>query len=166
MINVTTTLLLQSKQHLVLVGAAALVFLIALTGFFAISQWQKDWQLTHMALPKAGGGGNNINTLDNLVAAIPSQHLFGQSLTGDHVPVTHLQMRVTGIVKMAHDSDNRHSKAAISVAGQPSKLYRIGDTLPAGIKVYDITATAVILDNHGQLEKLPLPRERVKFKSR
>ena len=56
------------------------------------------------------------------------------------------------------------SKAYISIDGQPSKIYQVGESLPSGVKVYDITPNEVVLENDGNLEKLPLPREQLKFK--
>ena len=80
------------------------------------------------------------------------------------MPVTNLQMRVTGIVKMSGQSNS--SKAYISVEGQPGKIYQEGDDLPNGVRIYTISDDAVILDIDGRFEKLPLPREKLQFKSR
>jgi type II secretory pathway component PulC len=101
----------------------------------------------------------------NNITSVPNEHLFGKmvSKTGA-MPVTNLQFRVTGIVKVDTEKYEAFSKAYISISGQPSKIYQIGDSLPYGVKVYDITSDAVILENEGHLEKLPLPREHPTFK--
>jgi hypothetical protein len=52
------------------------------------------------------------------------------------------------------------------MSGQPSKIYQVGDSLPYGVKVHEITHDAVILENGGHLEKLPMTREKLKFKPR
>jgi hypothetical protein len=67
-------------------------------------------------------------------------------------------------VKVEHELNGSISKAYISISGQPGKIYQIGDNLPYGVKVYDITPDTVILENDGHLEKLPLPREKLLFK--
>jgi len=101
-----------------------------------------------------------------MVTHLPEHHLFGQSFSNGSVPMTSLQLRVTGIVKLEHEINGALSKAFISLAGQPSKIFRVGDKLPYGVKVYDITPLAVILENEGHLEKLTLSREKLQFKQR
>ena len=100
-----------------------------------------------------------------MIASIPDEHLFGKafSKSGD-VPITNLQLRVTGIVKVQDEENGSYSKAYISISGQPSKIYQVGDSLPYGVKVYAISHDTVILENGGRLEKLPLPREKLVFK--
>jgi len=93
--------------------------------------------------------------------------LFGNtySKNGD-VPISDLELRVTGIVKVENETVGSASKAYISISGQPSKIFQVGDSLPYGVKVHDISFDAVILENGGHLEKLPLPRETLEFKPR
>lgn len=153
---------LQSKTLLGLVGTIALSIVFTLG--FAITQWKADWQLAHQSMV----GNMTIVSQDKssqLIASLPEQHLFGQVLSkmGD-VPITNLQLRVTGIVKVNSEQHGNVSKAYISIASQPSKIYQVGDSLPYGVKVYAIAPHAVILENNGQLEKLLLPRENLIFK--
>ena len=153
------------KQRLVLGGSAALFALLCFTFFYALWQWRADWHLTHgethpTLLTTTG------DTAATLIAAIPNEHLFGKSFSGGNVPITNLQLRVTGIVKQNTEQNHGYSKAYISMSGQPSKIYQAGDNLAYGVKVYDITPDTVILENDGHLEKLPLPREKLQFKMR
>src|SRR5204863_5740463 len=99
--------------------------------------------------------------VSHLIASIPQNHLFGKS--EKQLPITNLQMTVTGIVKMSEPSA---SMATISINGQPGKIYKVGDDLPYGVKIDSISNDAVILENEGHFEKLPLPREKLQFKSK
>lgn len=145
--------------------AGVLLFgLIVLTTYaYLCTTWYQDWQLAHQAPKAPAKTDSDANA--RLIASIPNQHLFGVSATGD-MPVTNLELRVTGIVRQVNKQNENISKAYISIAGSPSKIYQVGDTLPDGVKIYEITTDTVILENGGQLEKLPLPREKLEFKSR
>lgn len=145
--------------------SAILAGLTALTLIAAVIQWHADWQLAH-AKP-AITRQDNTPAAAELVASIPSEHLFGKSFDeGGDMPISNLQLKVTGIMKFTDDQGNDQSKATISIAGEASKIYQKGDTLPYGVKVYNITDEAVVLENDGHLEKLPLPRESLQFKPR
>jgi type II secretory pathway component PulC len=140
----------------------ALGLLTLLTFFYTISQWHQDWLLINQSPPKSIAISDN--EADRVIASLPENHLFGQE--AGNVPITSLQLRVTGIVKVDNEQGKEVSKAYISSAGAPSKIYEVGDSMPYGVKVHDITPDAVILENDGKLEKLPLPREPLAFKPR
>lgn len=148
-----------TQKNMILL-CAILTLLVGSTLFYSLWQWHTDWLFTHQPVPVTTQAAKT-NETSLLIAAIPKEHLFGKSVAND-VPITNLQFRVTGIVK----SDNESSKAYISIANQPSKIVRTGDSLPYGVKVYAITKDAIILENEGRLEKLPLPREPLEFKPR
>ena len=152
----------QLNQRYLLGGIISLGIFVAATFIYVASAWYLDWLLANQTVAPVVKH-NNANA--HLIAAIPSQHLFGVSATGD-MPVTNLQLRVTGIAREADAHNENVSKAYISIAGGPSKIYQVGDTLPDGVKIYEITPDTVILENAGQLEKLPLPREKLEFKQR
>lgn len=153
------------KQQATTIVSALLGLFLFLTLLIGIRQWHADWSLTHQ--PAESAHISTKNESAEMIAAIPGEHIFGQNLSGsDDAPVTNLQMRVTGIVKVDAENANSVSKAYISISGQPGKVYQVGDSLPYGVKVYDITADTVILENDGHLEKLPLPREKLEFKAR
>src|SRR5579885_1573281 len=160
--DLTVNINLSQRTALVIcLGVAALA---CLTFGYAACQWRSDWILVHQASTEMPVLYNS-NQISDLVSAIPDEHLFGTSKNKlGNMPITNLQLRVTGIVKVDTEQLGAYSKAYISIAGQPSKIYQVGDVLPYGVKVYDITSDAVILENDGHLEKLPLPREQLKFK--
>lgn len=92
------------------------------------------------------------------VAQIPKWHLFGEYGVAQKsavLPITSLQIVLTGIVKGEPESVSR---VFISEGGKPGKVYQVGDVLESGVKVYAITEDSVVLQNGGQLEKLPLRR--------
>ncbi len=152
-----------SQRSMMGIGAA-IAALICITFFYSAWQWHNDWLLAHQETSTVPAMAKTDEMAD-MIAAIPDEHLFGKPFTKTgQMPITNLQLRVTGIVKVDTEQYGVFSKAYISIAGQPSKIYQIGDSLPYGVKVYDITPDAVILENEGHLEKLPLPREPLKFK--
>lgn len=150
------------KQQSAMSVCAAIAALVCLTFFFAAWQWHRDWLLSQqvLTLPVTTPAEST-----DLVARIPDEHLFGKSFAeGGEVPLSNLQLRITGIVKINDDEGSNGSKVYISIEGQPSKIYQVGDTLPYGVKVHEITNDSVILENNGRLEKLPLPREKLQFR--
>ena len=98
---------------------------------------------------------------------IADAHLFGRNLSADgDVPVTNLDCRVTSITKVFNEHGSDVSHATISIAGAPDKRYQVGDALPDGVKIVSIESNAVMLENDGRLEKLPLPRSTLVFQPR
>jgi len=140
--------------------SAGLAAACLVTLFYGVWQWHSDWVLANQALRKSAAA--TVTNTAQLIDNIPQAHLFGKSPAGD-VPITSLQLQVTGIVKTGSEGA---SKAYISVAGQPGKIFKVGDYLRDDVKIYAITPDAVILDNNGEFEKLPLPREKPEFKPR
>ena len=153
-----------NKQHYLLSACIGLVIMICFTLFYSVWQWHSDWALTHLQ-PAAIPQTFKDNTID-IINTLPNKHAFGQALTSGSVPITNLQLRVTGIVMMNNNETHSDSKAYISMAEQSSKIYRVGDMIADGIKIYDITPDTVILENDNHIEKIPLPREKLKFKPR
>jgi len=152
------------NQRTILGAGVTLAVMTILMFLFAFYQWYADWMLAHYT-----GKPLSISTEDQttkLVASIPDAHLFGKAFSGSgDAPISSLQFKVTGIVKVTNETGTEVSKAYISVAGQPAKIFEVGDSLPYGVKVYEISGNAVILENDGHLEKLPLAREPLQFKS-
>jgi type II secretory pathway component PulC len=147
-------------SHRMLMGTLLGFGMLAIvTLALSIKQWHSDWIFVHQAssLPSLTKTAN----AESLMASIPENQLFGKS--EGQLPVTNLQMTVTGIVKVS-DQSGLVSKAYLSIDGQPSKIYKMGDDLPNGVKINSISQDAVILENDGRFEKLPLPREKLQFK--
>ena len=149
------------KQQSAIGACAAIAAGIFLTLLFAIWQWHSDWALSQQTLSQPATPPAEAA---DMIARVPEDHLFGKAFSNGEVPITNLQLRITGIVKVSNEQGTSVSKAYISMEGQPSKIYQVGDSLPYGVKVYEITNDAVILENNGHLEKLPLPREKLQFR--
>lgn len=154
---------LNLPQRSLLILCSLIAALTSIMLLLAIWQWYSDWELANQPVTQTPVITKS-NATAKIIAAIPDKHLFGKSLNGN-VPITNLQFRVTGIVKL-NESNAANSKAYISVSGQPSKIYQTGDSLPYGVKIYAIAADNVILENDGHLEKLPLPRAKLHFKAK
>jgi hypothetical protein len=139
-----------------------IAIIIGMTFIACLSQWRDDWRLTHQTVASAE---QLTNKTTQMIAAIPGNHIFGKP-AGGKIPISSLELRVTGIVKVENEQGKEVSKAYISQAGQAAKIYQVGDKVTEGVKIHSIDADTVILDNGGELEKLPLPREPLEFKPR
>jgi type II secretory pathway component PulC len=141
----------------VLALAAALV-LIAL--FNTFSTWYGDFRLSQQHPTTLAALNDNEEA--GLIANIPDQHLFGQQSVEDtdFLPVTSLQLRLTGVIIQAH---NNLSRVIISEGGQPGKIYSIGEEVAAGIKINAINDDGIVLEHGGHFEKLPLARTGLTF---
>ncbi len=162
--NIFLTMRLPQRTMVGISGALALTacFLIV----YSLWRWHSDWVIAYKT-PMAPPALNATDGTAMMIAAIPDDHLFGKAFSNNgEVPISDLQLRVTGIVKTMNEDNSTDSKAFISISGQPSKVYQAGDSLPYGVKVYEITPDAVILENGGRLEKLTLPREKLQFQPR
>jgi type II secretory pathway component PulC len=148
-------------QQTAFFSVIGLAILTCLTLFYDLWQWHSDWRLIHQPLPPLHQvTTSQIINLDN----IPAAHLFGKPLAKiTDVPISSLHLQVTGIVKVENGQEEHDSKVYLSISGQPSKIYRIGDNV-SGVKIYSITPDTVILENNGRFEKLPLHREKLQFK--
>lgn len=152
-----------TSSHLLIGALAVLTLFIISTLGLNISTWQDDWSLTHQT-PESPVISTKTST-NSIIKNLHNEHLFGNAANPlGHMPISSLQFRVIGIAKVQDQPE--YSKAYISIAGNSGKIFRIGDLLPYGVRVYDITDDTVILENNGQLEKLPIPREPLAFKTK
>lgn len=154
------------KKQYVKSVLVSLICLILASISLAFHQWRQDWVLVHQIVPPPPKPPKETDT-NAAMTALAQQHLFGLAMnkTGE-VPLSNLGLRLTGTLKAMNGENSHFSKASISMTGLPSKIYRTGDKLTDSVKVYAIENDAVILENNGRLEKLPLPREKLQFKSK
>ncbi len=137
--------------------------LVLLSVSLVLNQWKADWQLVHQPITAVIIAKD---TSSSDMTALPDAHVFGQALTADgELPITNLQLRVTGISKVVNAAGNDASHATIVIGQEIGKSYQVGDALPDGVKIYRIDADSVILENDGRLEKLPMPRPTLNFQS-
>jgi type II secretion system protein C len=141
--------------------ASLLVVYTVLSMFYA---WHADYVITQNPTAASTATPDAATTEATLIAELPSQHIFGSAGEDtDFLPVTSLQLHLTGVVK---DTEDNASKVIISEAGQPGKIYSVGDELTDGIKINSINNDGVVLEHGGRLEKLPLSRTRLQFQDK
>ena len=111
--------------------------------------------------------GNLTLFAANAVQPLPNialWHLFGlHSVVPKQLnllPNSNLLLTLNGILT---DDNSQQSEALISTANQPIKIYKIGDTLPGGAKVYEILADSVVIEHDGKFEKVLLPVQPIIF---
>lgn len=153
-------LISSEKGRLISFGVLAVAGILLFTAVInAFSTWHADLTLARQ-LPSVATSSSVSES--GLIASIPSQHIFGLSAhdNGDFLPVTSLQLALTGVIK---NSNNNLSKAIISTAGQPGKVYAVGEEVATGIKINAINADGIVLEHAGQFEKLPLARSALTF---
>jgi len=144
-------------------GLLVLFLLILLTLYTVIRiplVWYADWRLAHAETKKMPL--SQANTAQVEIMALPEKHLFGKITVSStkNLPVTSLELRLVGVI---HSDKAGQSRVIISSNGQPGKVYGVGDTLPSGVKIHDVTSNGIVLENGGQLEKLPLQRNALIF---
>lgn len=88
-------------------------------------------------------------------------HLFGVYSTNlESLPTTQLQLVLEGTVVIV-DAPTL-SRALITAPGAPTKVYKVGDTLPGNATITRIAKQYVVLNDNGMLEKLALPINMLK----
>lgn len=143
------------------IGAVALSVSILL---YIVVSILIDWHSNMLAFRAANKNSvSSENNLAELVLAIPNGHLFGKYGVLEknaHLPITSLQIELTGLIEAKPGSSSR---VIITEGGKPGKVYQIGDTLQSGVRINSIESDGVVLENGGQLEKLPLRRQPLTF---
>jgi len=109
-------------------------------------------EVVSIAMPVKSVSNNHDK---QLIAQIPAGHLFGEAAPNmGNLAETRLKLELNGIML---GSRQENSYAIIST-GQGQKLYRPGETLPGGAKLYQITAEGIVIQHQGKFEQLQLPR--------
>jgi|GEM_PF-7075863 len=94
---------------------------------------------------------------------IAKMHLFGVAPTiADTLPKTKLALKLEGVLLSA---DAIHSSAIIAPTGGVSSVYSLGEVLPNGATLDQITDEFVVLKTQGRLEKLLLDRAFVSMQA-
>lgn len=163
-LNRALSLLLTTEQGArVGLASAGLFAALTLLGFMLMLKgWWMDARL--FALPEAAKSQEAWSaSLDEWTQRIPGAHLFGyRSPASAYMPITSSQARLTGIIQQGfQEAGESFSKAIISVQGGVGKVYQVGELLQEGVRITEIQAEAVILDNNGHSERLPLLRARL-----
>ncbi|MES2218075.1 MAG: type II secretion system protein N [Pseudomonadota bacterium] len=149
----------ERSRYAGIITFVAVVLLVAYAVVSTLCSWYGDFKAPQ-ALPKDTHIAS-VNTEAQLITELPKQHLLGLAEGDDaFLPITSLQLRLTGILK---DAGDKHSKVIIAEGEQPGKVYTVGDTLLSGIVINAINEDGIVLEHSGRLEKLPLMREALAF---
>lgn len=152
-----------SSQRQYQLGLLAMFVAICLILVTVGHDWM-FWRTFHSFVIKPSALNKTFKsfTVSDQVSNIAHSHLFGIApLDQSVMPGTALQAELTGVIVA---TSNKFSEAIISIANQPSRVYRMGDTLPnMNVQVHAILHDSVILNNGGHLEKLSLQRTSPQF---
>ncbi|MDR3478889.1 MAG: type II secretion system protein N [Gammaproteobacteria bacterium] len=149
----------EKGRHLAIATLLLASLILLLTLIEVLMTWHADYVISEHK-PPFTNTEDASEMMQEMIARIPSQHLFGQSADDDFLPITSLQLHLTGIIQVP---ESNLSRAIISEGGQSGKIFNVGDELTSGIKIYAINPDSVVLEHAGHLEKLPLSRSKLLF---
>lgn len=141
-------------------ATAALFAVLALMSLLTLfGGWWSDVRLSSLSGP-VDVLQSLSSSSNELLTVIPQAHLFGyRAPDAAYIPITSSEMRLTGVTQLgSEDDENAFSRAIISVQGGIGKVFQVGDVVQEGVKLTSIQADAVVLDNNGHSERLPLQR--------
>lgn len=97
-------------------------------------------------------GSRKVVDLPSILRA----NLFGLSAapTGTNAPVTSMNLR---LVSVFAESDEKRGLAALGPGPTDIKVYKVGDVVPGGAKLYAVYLDRVLLDRSGTIEALLMP---------
>jgi type II secretory pathway component PulC len=146
-----------------MLGLAGMLLIYTLVSM--LFAWHADFVISQGQTAISSHAEDVASAETTLIAGLPAAHLFGMQADEDtdFLPITSLQLHLTGIIK---DTEDNVSKVIISEAGQPGKIYSVGDALTTGIKIYSISEDGIVLEHGGRLEKLPLVRAKLQFQDK
>ena len=92
--------------------------------------------------------------------------IFGEyipkTLVDIDVKPSGLDLSIAGVV---FSSDSKKSMVMIILPGNQTQTFSVGDTLPGGAMIKQITPDGVVIKRHGELESLSLPKDDLLFES-
>lgn len=154
----------QLKQNIMAIAQRAIVVWLAIVVLLVLLLWllvsgvQEIWFAPKPLMPTVVGTPISQGPA---ASVIPSLHLFGSSATDlKNLPLASLGLQVQGIFLNA---DAKQSRVLISMTGQASQIYNIGDMLPGNVKIFKITRDSVVVSHDNQLEKLPFALQGIDF---
>ncbi len=90
---------------------------------------------------------------------------------GDYLPkaLVDLNVKPSGLdlflVGIVFSPNTQESQAIISVPGSSTQTFSVGNSVPGGAKIKQITPDGVLLEHEGELESLSLPKNALIFES-
>lgn len=97
------------------------------------------------------------------------QKTLNLPIFGDYVPkaLVDVDVKPSGLdlllVGIVFSANHQESQAIISVPGGPTQNFSVGDSVPGGAKIKQITPDGVLLEHAGELESLSLPKNELTF---
>lgn len=146
----------------VLLAAAAVVAMIALTSWQAYRVWQqesqRDSQQQRAAADREAESGEQTTPEVELASldlfGIAGESAGGQQIDTENLPETNLRLFLRGV--LAADGEFPGS-ALIEDDKSQTEAYLIGDELPGNAKLRSVHANRVIIERSGKLENLYFP---------
>ncbi|MFL1453009.1 type II secretion system protein N [Marinobacter sp. GN3S48] len=146
----------------VLLAAAAVVAMIALTSWQAYRFWQqesqRDSQQQRAAADREADSGEQTTPEVELASldlfGIAGESAGGQQIDTENLPETNLRLFLRGV--LAADGEFPGS-ALIEDDKSQTEAYLIGDELPGNAKLRSVHANRVIIERSGKLENLYFP---------
>jgi len=134
---------------------AALLFIIQILKLFYFNPVTQE---THQTA--------KVASQQSVVAA--NSPVFTLPLFGDYVPdITETEIRQSKlnveIVGIMYASDKKQSQVLILDANGEEKPYLLGDTLPGGAEIKQISKNRIVVLHNGELESLSLPQNELLF---
>ncbi|MCH2159677.1 MAG: general secretion pathway protein GspC [Oleiphilaceae bacterium] len=135
---------------------------VALTLYLAYLSSQLIWHVyapEQAPMPKSFVSSAQSNLADSRIARrVDRYHLFGEANKEaaiqerpKDVPKTRLRLKLKGVFS---GKDAADSGAIIEELSKPSEYYRLGDSLPGGVRLAEVHSDHVILDRNGTYEAL------------
>lgn len=99
------------------------------------------------------------------LSEIPTKHIFGEyeAFTPDSLPSSTLTYKLVGTFVA---SNPKYSFAVINNGEQQTKLVKLHEEIVPGIILKQILNDVIVIDNHGKLEQLTLPKSKILFNSK
>lgn len=146
----------------VLLAAAAVVAMIALTSWQAYRFWQqesqRDSQQQRAAADREADSGEQTTPEVELASldlfGIAGESAGGQQIDTENLPETNLRLFLRGV--LAADGEFPGS-ALIEDDKSQTEAYLVGDELPGNAKLRSVHANRVIIERSGKLENLYFP---------
>lgn len=88
---------------------------------------------------------------------------------GDYIPkaLVDIDVKPSGLnlilVGIIFSPNTQASQAIIAVPGNQTHIFSVGNSVPGGAKIKQITPDGVVLENEGELESLSLPKNELIF---
>ncbi len=146
--------------------AAQIIFLLvaALLGYELISGIVTYYHLhSELKLPVQSAQRQPVTKRSTIAQSLNTQ-IFGEympkELVDANVKPSGLNLSLVGIL---FSIKNNESNAIINVSEGNSRLFSVGDAVPGGAKIKQITPDGVILEREGELESLSLPKNELTF---